>query len=141
MKPEVVTFDEEYSGEDPAWPSENNANYEIDEVNEKNAKELELEKLVFGDDAAFHAELTAHGLDHFPKQSAEEHGFSQHLPTTSDADQALEDVADEEVRQVRLRQQIAEELTMSAILPRLCTLNYRRLESRHKVRPRRSPKY
>lgn len=87
-----------------------------DESVEKDEAELELEKLVFGDDAGFRAGLSAHQPTCSKLQRVEV-TEAEELNTLSRAEHGLEAVDDEDVRSLILILQARRLLMPSAVLP------------------------
>ena len=77
--------------------SEGYGGFTSDESVEKDEAELELEKLVFGDEAGFLADLSAHQFD-FSKQWREGGAEGQELDALPGAQHGLEAVDDADVR-------------------------------------------
>ena len=78
--------------------TQNYSDLESEELDEKESTELELEKLVFGDDEGFRASLSAHQRVLTPNDSKIDGKESRNIWAASDAEEGFEAVADADVR-------------------------------------------
>lgn len=90
---------------------------------EKDETEVELEKLVFGDDAGFHEGLRSYNEGAFPTQLEANAEDQQNTAQVSDEEQGLQGVEDEDVRAlVMLLAPCNKILTGAlALFPRFCS--------------------
>lgn len=78
--------------------SDSHHGFESDETVEKDETELELEKLVFGDDAGFRAALNADRRDTFSKKSSEKAAEALYDEVETVSEDGFNEVDDADVR-------------------------------------------